>query len=187
MLATVATIQQVGTGSEVELQATRLQSLRLAQLEPPGFELCRAGRSFVGGMTLKAGGVVPVVDLPTITGPFLLFNAYPSGGKVFAVKRVSIFFCSGTVPASGYTLFGGVTPSVLATPLVANGATNFRTQAKRGYGTPGTAPPAGNTNSANRYYSNANCHNTTAYSTTSTTSTTGSMDRNTTASASGYI
>ncbi len=136
-LASVATIQQVGTGSESELQATRLLALRFAQLEPPGFELCRAGRSFVGGMALKAGGVVPVIDLPTTTGPFVLFNAYPSGGKVLCVKRISTFFCSGSIPATGYTLFAGVTPSVLATPLVANGATNFRTQSKRGFGTPG--------------------------------------------------
>ncbi len=136
MLGSVAAISQVVTGSEAEQQLTRLQALRLAQLEPPGFELARAGRSFVGGITVVANGIVPVVDFPTTTGPIILFNAYPSGGKVLCVKRVGTSYASGTLAATGFSLFAGVTPSVLATPLVANG-TGVLTQAKRGFGTPG--------------------------------------------------
>lgn len=129
-----AVIAAVATGTEQEQQITRLGALRTTLLEAQGFELGRAGRSFFGGMTLVAGGVVPVVDLPTTTAPFVLFNSNPSGGKLYHVKQVTGWYASGTAGAFGFGLFGGVTPSVLATALVANGATNFRTQATRGTG-----------------------------------------------------
>lgn len=132
----VAAIAAVATGTEQEAQASRLGSLRTTWLEQPGYELGRAGRSFVGGTTLVAGGVVPVVDLPTTTGPFILFNSNAAGGKNFHIKRIGAFLASGTMGAFGMGIFAGVTPSVLATPLTANGATNFRTQCTRGSGTP---------------------------------------------------
>src|SRR5438552_4169230 len=119
-----------------DVELTNLSAQRVAQLEPPGYELARTGRSFCGGITLVAGAIVPVVDLPTTTGPLVLFNSNQDGGDVLVVKRVSMSYGSGTLAAYGSTLFAGVTPSKIATALTANGATNFRTQALRGYGTP---------------------------------------------------
>jgi hypothetical protein len=134
----VTTISYAGTGTSQANQMTSLASIRVAQVEAPGLEASRSGRSFVGGTSLVAGGVVPVVDLPTTTGPFILFNSSSAGGgqKHLVVKRISCFWASGTPVATGFGLFAGVTPSVLATALTANGATNFATQCTRG-----TSPP----------------------------------------------
>lgn len=134
----VTTISYVAPGSNLQTQFTNIQSLRAAQVEAPGVEMARSGRSFVGGTTLVAGAVVPVVDLPTTTGPLILFNSSSAGPgqKHLVLKRISVFYGSGTLTATGFGLFAGVTTSVLATPLTANGATNFRTQCVRGSSPP---------------------------------------------------
>lgn len=129
-----SSIAQVATGTDQELQITRLGSLRQTLLELGGFETGRAARSFCGGTSAVAGGVVPVVDLPTTTAPMVLFNSNAAGGKLYHVKQISIFYASGTAGADGAAVFGAVTPSVLATALTANGS-NLATQATRGYGT----------------------------------------------------
>lgn len=134
MTLNVGALAQVATGTVQQAQATRLGAARVAFLENPGFEMGRSGRSVCAATTLVAGGVVPVVDLPTTTGPCVVYNAEPSGGKLFHVKRIGAFLASGTMGAFGMGIFAGVTPVPLATALVANGATNFRTQATRGYG-----------------------------------------------------
>lgn len=134
---TTISFKASGTGSPAQVfELTNLGAQRVAQQEPPGYELARSGRTFVGGMTLVAGGVVPVVDLPTTTGPFVLYNSNADGGRVLVVKRITSWYASGTAGAGGHGLFAGVTPSVLATALTSNDATNFRTQSLRGYGTP---------------------------------------------------
>ncbi len=126
-------------GSNPQAGFTNLQSERVAQAEAPGFELARSARSYSGGLTAATNCIVPVVDLPTVLGPMVLFNSQPAGqgNKVLVVKRVSAAF-SGTTAlvegAAGFGIFAGVTPSVLATPLVANG-TGIKVQATRGYGT----------------------------------------------------
>lgn len=135
--ATTISFKAVGAGSpSMFLEMSNMGSQRVSQLEPPGYELARSGRTCVGGTTLIAGGIVPVVDLPTTTGPLVLFNSQPDGGKVLSVKRISMTYASGTLGAYGSSLFAGVTPSKLATALTSNGATNFRTATIRGTGTP---------------------------------------------------
>ncbi|MES2342313.1 MAG: hypothetical protein V4597_11590 [Pseudomonadota bacterium] len=126
-----------GSGSGLVGELSNLGDDRMAQLEAPGFEMGRSGRSFVGGHSLIAGAISPVSDLPTTTAPMVLFNSAPTtGNKCLVVKRLSFSYStSGTISAFGSVLFAGVTPSKLATALVANGATNFRTQATRGTGT----------------------------------------------------
>ncbi len=133
----MANIGYAGTGTNPPINMTGIGSLRAAQVEAPGFEMGRSARSFVGGMTLKAGGIAGVVDTPTTTGPMILFNSSSQGqgGRVLVVKKISAWYASASMGVYGFSTFGGVTPSVLATPLVANGATNFRVAATRGYGT----------------------------------------------------
>jgi hypothetical protein len=133
-LSIAATIAQVATGTEQENQITRLGSLRMAMLEQWGFEMGRANRSFIGGIDLVAGAVVPVVNFPTTTAPFVLYNSNPAGGKLYHVTHAGMAYGSGTAGAAGAALFGGVTASVLATALTSNDATNFQTQSTRGYG-----------------------------------------------------
>lgn len=134
---TTVSFKATGSGSpSLFNEITNLGADRVCQLEAPGYEMARSGRSFVGGITLVAGAIVPVVDLPTTTGPIILFNSAPDGGRVLVVKRLSFSYGSGTLAAYGSSLFAGVTPAKIATALTSNGATNFRTQSTRGAGTP---------------------------------------------------
>jgi len=126
-----------GSGSPTQFdETTNLGAGRVAQLECPGYEMGRSGRSFVGGLQLITSGRVPVVDLPTTLAPVCLFNGANPGSappRYLVVKRLSFAYASGTLPAFGTSIFAGVTPSVLATALVANG-TNFSIQNTRGTG-----------------------------------------------------
>lgn len=132
----VNTVAPVATGSGPSvLEKTRLNALRTTFLEQPGFEMGRAARSFIAGTSAVAGGQVPVVDIPTTTAGWVLNNANASGsGKLLHIKRVGLFYASGTAGADGAALVGGVTSVVLATQLTANGA-NHKTGCTRGYGT----------------------------------------------------
>jgi len=138
--AAVQAVSFVGAGGSPSLSRSisNLGSQRFAQLEAPGFEMSRSGRSFVGGHSAVAGGIAGVVDLPTTTAPMVLFNSAQASGtsKVLVVKRISYSWASGTAaPAFGSSCFGAVTPSKLATALTANGS-NIKTQAARGTATP---------------------------------------------------
>jgi hypothetical protein len=136
---TTVAFKATGSGSpSVFWEASNLGSSRVAQLEPPGFEMGRSGRSFVGGLQLVTSAIVPLVDLPTTggAGTACLFNGANPGAnppKYLVVKRISFSYGSGTLAAFGTSLFAGVTPSVLATAMVANG-TNWNVQATRGTG-----------------------------------------------------
>src|SRR4029077_11228100 len=109
-MVSAASITQVQTGTEQQEQITRLGSNRVAQLEQNGFEVGRVNRSWVACISLVAGGVVPVGDLPPPTGPVVVDNAEPQGtGKLLHVKHVSAYYASGTEGAAGFGIFGGVT------------------------------------------------------------------------------
>ncbi|MES2342312.1 MAG: hypothetical protein V4597_11585 [Pseudomonadota bacterium] len=137
----MTTVTFKGTGSggnSVYQEMTNLGSQRFCQLEAPGFEMGRSGRSFAGGLQLVTSAIVPLVDLPTTggAGTACLFNGANPGAnppRYLAVKRISFSYGSGTAVAFGTSLFAGVTPSVLATAMVANG-TNWSIQATRGTG-----------------------------------------------------
>lgn len=134
---TTITYKGTGTGSpSLYEEVTNLGSQRFAQVEAPGFEMGRSGRSFVGGLQAVTNAIVPVVDLPTTTGPIILFNAANPGAnppRYLVVKRLSFSYGSGTLAGFGTSLFAGVTPSVVATALVANG-TGCSVQATRATG-----------------------------------------------------
>lgn len=135
---TTPSFKTTGSGSPSMFQEiSNLGAPRVAQLEALGFEMARTGRSFNGGISVIAGGISPVSDLPTTTGPIILFNSAPQTGttRVLVVKRLGFAYASGTLSAFGSSLFAGVTPSKLATALTANGS-NIRTQAARGTATP---------------------------------------------------
>ena len=118
-----------------QAQATRLGAQRISQLEQAGFELGRVGRSFVFSTSAVAGGQVPVTDVPTTTAGWVVNNANAAGsGKLLHIKRVGLFYASGTAGADGAALVGGVTSVALATQLTANGS-NHKSGCTRGYGT----------------------------------------------------
>lgn len=135
----VPTISYLAAGANLATAFTNLGSLRIAQLEAPGVEMARTGRSFVGGTSVVAGGLAAVTNLPTTAAAWVLYNSQPQASvtKCLVIKRLSAFFCSSTInaPASGFSIFAGVPPVILASPPTANAA-NTLTQATRGYGTP---------------------------------------------------
>ncbi len=126
-----------GSGSTLVKELTNMGSLRVAGFEPRGFELARSGRSFCGGHQVIAAAISPVADIPTTTAPMVLYNASATGDsppRVLVVKRLSFAYAtSGTLSAFGSNLFAGVTPTVLATALTANGS-NINIQSKKGTG-----------------------------------------------------
>lgn len=134
---TAIAYKATGSGSpSLVREFTNLGAQRIAQLESPGFELGRSGRSFVGGHVAVAAAIAPVSDLPTTTAPIGIFNSCAlTGNKMLVIKRLSFSYGSGTIAAFGSSIFGGVSPLRLATALTANGS-NIKTQATRGYGTP---------------------------------------------------
>ncbi len=138
----VTTISFLGTGSNLASNFTNLGSYRAAQVEAPGVEMARSGRSFVGGTSAAAGGIASVTNLPTTAAPWVLYNSQPlsqASAKCLVVKRLSAFFCSSTINATstGFSIFAGVTVGVLvAAQIPAVNSTNHKTQATRGFGTP---------------------------------------------------
>lgn len=136
---TTVTFKATGTGSpSLYQEQSNMGSQRVCQLEAPGFEMARSGRSFVGGLQLVTSARVPVVDLPTTTAPILLYNAANAGNnppRYLVVKRLSFAYGSGTLGAYGTALFAGVSPSATTgnSILTANGS-NFSIQATRGSG-----------------------------------------------------
>lgn len=135
MAGSVNAIVAVGTGSgPLQMELSRLKALRVTMLESWGFELGRVARSFVAGTNIIANAVAPVTAIPTTTAAWVLNNANAAGsGKLLHIKAVGLFYASGTAGADGAALMGGVTPTVLATQLTANG-TGHNTQATRGFG-----------------------------------------------------
>lgn len=136
---TTVAFKATGSGSPgIGGELSNMGAGRSAQLEAPGFEMGRSGRSFVGGHSVIAGAISPVADVPTTTAPMVLFNSAPQSGtsRVLVVKRISFSYSTaGTLSAYGSSIFAAVTPSKLATALTANGS-NIKSQATRGTGTP---------------------------------------------------
>ena len=100
---TAITYKGTGTGSpSLFEEVTNLGAQRFAQLEAPGFEMGRSGRSFVGGIQAITNAIIPVVDLPTTLGPICLFNGANPGSnppRYLVVKRLSWSYASGTLAA----------------------------------------------------------------------------------------
>lgn len=98
--------RQAATDRPVRM--TNHGSLAMAQVEPAGAELARAGRRFgavVGnGATYKA----PIQAIPTTTATWALYNGEPDGGKSYLVEIAACFSVSGTL-GLGLSLLGGVT------------------------------------------------------------------------------
>jgi hypothetical protein len=130
----VSPLGKLGPGAEQEEQLTGIGALRVAQVDLSRAELARTGRFFTGGLTLVANAIVPVVDLPTTTAPFIIYNNAPSGGRSLILDRLSVTIGSGTTGAAGFSLFCGVTSAPVASPPTAN-STGVSIQATRGFGT----------------------------------------------------
>lgn len=102
------------------MRGTAYESLAVAQVEPPGFELSRSGRRFYGGAQNGATGRAPTATLPTTAAPWLLFNGEPANGAAYAIERVTVAQLSGTAAVGGAILLA-MTDAAITKPTAATG------------------------------------------------------------------
>lgn len=102
----------------LDVRTTFCESVAVAQVEPPAFEMSRAGRRFRIGNNAAITGIAPVQALPTTTAQWVIFNA--SSTKSYAFEELGMYLTSGT-PGVGGVLLAALfqTPSQIA---VASGA-----------------------------------------------------------------
>ena len=116
----VSRFSKQGNGSELAVRLTSNGSVAVAQTEPYGLEMARAGRRFYGGCQAAASGVAPVTAFPTTTAALVLFNGEDQGsGICYYVDELSVTLGSGTA-AAGMALWALLTSAKIAAPTAAS-------------------------------------------------------------------
>jgi hypothetical protein len=112
--------------NQTEVRFTDQESIAVAQVEPPNFEMTRAGRRFWLGNTAGATGIAPVQAVPTTAAQWVIWNADPSATYFF--EELGMFLTSGT-PGLGGTLWGALfqTPAQLGANATGMTATSMST------------------------------------------------------------
>jgi len=87
---------------QVSQRATALGSVAGAQVEPPNFEMSRAGRRFILGNSAAITGIAPVQALPTTGAQWVIWN--PSTTRTLAMEQVAMYLTSGTPGVGGILL-----------------------------------------------------------------------------------
>lgn len=102
---------------------THQESLAVAQVEPPGFEMSRAGRRFLLGNNAAITGIAPVQALPTTAAQWALWN--PDNQVTYFLEEVGVYLTSGT-PGVGGILLGCLfrTPAQLGATVAGTSVTS---------------------------------------------------------------
>lgn len=90
------------SAANVGMRGTGMQSLAVAQIEPPGMEGTRAGLRFMLGNSAAITGIAPVQTLPTTTAQWVIWNA--DNTKTLWLEEVGMYLTSGTPGAGGILL-----------------------------------------------------------------------------------
>lgn len=85
-----------------DLRLTFLESLAVAQVDPPGMELTRAGRRLYLGATGAPTGIAPVQAWPTTAAQWAFFN--PDPYKTMWLEALGVAPISGTPGVGGQLL-----------------------------------------------------------------------------------
>ena len=121
----VSRFSKQGNGSELAVRLTSNGSVAVAQTEPHGLEMARAGRRFYGGCQAAASGLAPVTAFPSTTAALVLFNGEDQGsGICYYVDEIHATLGSGTA-AAGLSIWCLLTSAKIAAPTA---ATNYSTQ-----------------------------------------------------------
>ena len=88
--------------SEVPIRLTHQESLAVAQVEPPGFEMARAGRRFILGNDAAITGIAPVQAHPTTAAQWAIWNA--DATKTMFFEELGVYLESGTPGVGGALL-----------------------------------------------------------------------------------
>lgn len=118
-------VRAAGQSNSV-LRLTGYESVAVAQVEPEGYELSRAGRRFAGGGggTGTATGRAPVATIPTTAAQWMLWNGEADGGRAYAIEQLTIAQLSGTAAVGGAILWA-LTTARIAAPTAATGYGSF--------------------------------------------------------------
>lgn len=92
------------SAAQIGARGTDMQSLAVAQVEPPCAEMTRAGLRFLLGNSAAVTGIAPVQVLPTSQPQWVIFNNEASGGKSYFFEELGVFLTSGTPGVGGVLL-----------------------------------------------------------------------------------
>lgn len=121
--AIIRRFDQYRTGATPpSVRQTYLESLAVGQVEPPDFEMTRAGLRFDIGF-LAVTGIAPVQAIPTTAAQWLIYNPGP---KAIAFSEIGVVLVSGTAGA-GIVVLGAIVGTGVrpATPPIAHSANIF--------------------------------------------------------------
>lgn len=88
---------------KIQQRGTEMGSVAGAQVEPPGFEMSRAGKRFILGNSAAITGIAPVQVLPTTAPQFSIWNASTTKALIF--EQIGVYLTAGT-PGVGGILLG---------------------------------------------------------------------------------
>lgn len=91
-----------GGKGPLAFRQTFLESLAIAQVEPPNLELTRANRRFMLGNSTAITGIAPVQALPTTAAQWALFNS--DTYRTYWLEELLMYLTSGTPGVGGILL-----------------------------------------------------------------------------------
>jgi hypothetical protein len=115
------------TAGNVAARLTSFMSLAVAQVEPDGDELTRAGLRFHFGPVASVTGIAPVQAIPSTAAQWLLWNPASNKRTIF-IDEIGVLLVSGTAGAGvvllGGKVFGTQAPTTVAQASAADMATD---------------------------------------------------------------
>lgn len=105
----------------VNMRLTQFASQAMAQVEPPGYEMTRAGKRYNLCTLTTVTGIAPVQAVPTTTAHWVLWN--PSTTKSFVLETIGMYPASGTAGVGGQVLAALTETPATAITALATGCT----------------------------------------------------------------
>lgn len=115
------TALRMGTAPN-NVRQTHQESLAVAQVEPPNFEMTRAARRFYLGNSAAATGIAPVQAIPTTAAQWVIWN--PDTIMTYFFEEILMVLASGT-PGLGGSMWGALISSPALTGSSNTGLTTF--------------------------------------------------------------
>lgn len=124
--------------SQIATRFTFQESVAVAQVEPPNFEMSRAGRRMWLGNSAGVTGIAPVQAIPTTAPAWVIWNGDASASYLF--EEITMFLTSGT-PGLGGSMWAclfqtpvqlGVSATGLSVASMSNGSRLSKAVVKSG-------------------------------------------------------
>src|SRR5256885_8761286 len=89
--------------AQLDARITHQESLAVGQVEPANFEMTRAGRRFLLGISAAITGIAPVQAIPTTAPQWVFWNA--DSVATYFLEEILMILTAGT-PGLGGSLLG---------------------------------------------------------------------------------